>query len=899
MLSQSSSRRQKIICALAVCVCTMMVAHSFNNVGVAASNGIPPLQSPLIQQQSAAAFASANEAVEGSFEKAHNLQIAGQPELLPTATTDCVLTTITQAALDAKTQVCAVIKIPAGNYPVERAAGTDRATPFLQISERNPNIPSTTIYGEGAVVLRPKHVVAKPYTTDTAPLVFLNIKLSNVTLRNIEINGDDIFDDKSPYDNSGYSGPERLLGIGYSASNARYQGPSEITIDGLTLKFATRECIRIMNESTKVNVINSSILRCGTSVTDIEGQIRDNNNDSVNAEGIYIGSDAKPNSQGKATVIDRVSTVLIEANIIETFGSECVEAKEITQGVTVRRNLCKNSGYRRYPTGKEPKAGALINFDGNNNAAERNVVCAISPSTIDELGIAKSKLSRPGAGIRAGSSSMASEGLNNAIRENLVGPIENSALSFFGATNGLFFRRGPQGVTCGNLANGESQTVKFESGVASFAIDGSCPKQVLSANGMSLQIRTFLPIVQIQIPNLPLVWSNYYCTVKPAAQGALLNRSFTYAIEQIPTPVPTYTPEPSTATPFIPTATPPPATLTPVPPTPTLIPPTQTPTAPPPGSGSQIALEAEQFTLTAPMISGNDGAASNSQYIWASGAASAECTTAVTGGWASTTFNVAQAGTHKFWGRTLAADTGRDSMCFQIDNEPIVRWTTSVDPAWKWNVISDTTFVLSAGQHTLKFRYREVNTQLDRVIITSDLNFVPSGLGGGSTSPTPTPGPTSTPLPTATPSSSAGNYWFEAESGAPTSPLISASDATASNGQFIWVPSGAAVDCATTTTGGWATYSVNVATAGTYKLWGRSIAPSTSSDSYCLQVDSGAVTNFTLNVSSAWAWTLAQTPTSSTYTLSAGTHTIKVRYRETGAKLDRLLLTNNLSYAPQ
>jgi hypothetical protein len=59
------------------------------------------------------------------------------------------------------------------------------------------------------------------------------------------------------------------------------------------------------------------------------------------------------------------------------------------------------------------------------------------------------------------------------------------------------------------------------------------------------------------------------------------------------------------------------------------------------------------------------------------------------------------------------------------------------------------------------------------------------------------------------------------------------------------------------------------------------------------------VTNFTLNVSPAWVWSLAQTPTSNTYTLTAGTHTIKVRYRETGAKLDRLLLTNNLSYTPQ
>jgi hypothetical protein len=50
-----------------------------------------------------------------------------------------------------------------------------------------------------------------------------------------------------------------------------------------------------------------------------------------------------------------------------------------------------------------------------------------------------------------------------------------------------------------------------------------------------------------------------------------------------------------------------------------------------------------------------------------------------------------------------------------------------------------------------------------------------------------------------------------------------------------------------------------------------------------------------MTVASVWTW---DNMVSGPFTLSAGTHTIKVRYRENGAKLDRLLLTSNLSFTP-
>jgi hypothetical protein len=171
----------------------------------------------------------------------------------------------------------------------------------------------------------------------------------------------------------------------------------------------------------------------------------------------------------------------------------------------------------------------------------------------------------------------------------------------------------------------------------------------------------------------------------------------------------------------------------------------------------------------------------------ASGSNDSNCASGNTTGWASYTFNVATAGNRKIWARTLAASTSQDSFCFQLDNLPIEQWSIPSNAAWQWNEVEEGTYSLSAGNHTLKFRYREINTKLDKVLITSDLGYVPSGMGpgagGGAATATPLP---PTPTPTATPGSGgSGNVYIEAESGNPLAPLSIASDTTASNAQFI------------------------------------------------------------------------------------------------------------------
>jgi hypothetical protein len=154
-------------------------------------------------------------------------------------------------------------------------------------------------------------------------------------------------------------------------------------------------------------------------------------------------------------------------------------------------------------------------------------------------------------------------------------------------------------------------------------------------------------------------------------------------------------------------------------------------------SGNQYTyFEAENGTLTSPMVRVTDTAASNSQVIWSgtSGSNGAVPTT----GHATFNFTVTTAGTFRVWGRFLVgpATTSDDSLWVRIDSSAWVQWNDiypRVGTGYKWDQEHDTvaanalvTRSLSTGAHTLEVAYRENGLKMDRFLVTNDLAFVPS-----------------------------------------------------------------------------------------------------------------------------------------------------------------------------
>jgi hypothetical protein len=144
--------------------------------------------------------------------------------------------------------------------------------------------------------------------------------------------------------------------------------------------------------------------------------------------------------------------------------------------------------------------------------------------------------------------------------------------------------------------------------------------------------------------------------------------------------------------------------------------------------------------------------------------------------------------------------------------------------------------------------------------------------------------------------SSVGLY-VEAESGIVTTPMVSAPDANAANGRYVYSP---------TDSQGSLSVRVNVPQAGDYVGWCRILSPDGGTDSFFVSVDGGTeeIYGTAQNTwSSSWQWTKLNGDNGSSggsriYTLSPGIHTFVFRSREKSTKLDALYLTTDRSFVP-
>lgn len=118
----------------------------------------------------------------------------------------------------------------------------------------------------------------------------------------------------------------------------------------------------------------------------------------------------------------------------------------------------------------------------------------------------------------------------------------------------------------------------------------------------------------------------------------------------------------------------------------------------------------------------------------------------------------------------------------------------------------------------------------------------------------------------------------------------------------------AAAACLTTappTTYGQVTQSINVTTAGTYRVWSRIKAPDTTNNSYYFQVDSGGCAYDVGDSSSipanTWTWVNYQdgnTASPIDVTLTAGAHTLIYTGKEPDVLLDKVMLLTDTSCVP-
>jgi len=136
------------------------------------------------------------------------------------------------------------------------------------------------------------------------------------------------------------------------------------------------------------------------------------------------------------------------------------------------------------------------------------------------------------------------------------------------------------------------------------------------------------------------------------------------------------------------------------------------------------------------------------------------------------------------------------------------------------------------------------------------------------------------------------SLWFEAER-FPTvdSRFTIVSDAAASNGKYITVQAGVqSLSAAPTDSAGLLTIPFTVTKDSTYYVFGRVSCPTYDDDSFWVRVDDSTFVNCNGLKTSGWAWMNL-----SSYLLTKGSHTLTIGYREDGACLDKLCITDFLA----
>jgi hypothetical protein len=140
------------------------------------------------------------------------------------------------------------------------------------------------------------------------------------------------------------------------------------------------------------------------------------------------------------------------------------------------------------------------------------------------------------------------------------------------------------------------------------------------------------------------------------------------------------------------------------------------------------------------------------------------------------------------------------------------------------------------------------------------------------------------------------NHWLETEKADEMiSPMISQTDSTTSNNQYISVPNDSGND-------GSATYTVEITEESLYVLWGRVLASNYDDDSFFVQIDNLEQNLWDIKNTENWNWQLVtnridDNPVKTFLTL--GTHQIKLIQREDGTKIEKILLTNDLNFIPE
>lgn len=275
-------------------------------------------------------------------------------------------------------------------------------------------------------------------------------------------------------------------------------------------------------------------------------------------------------------------------------------------------------------------------------------------------------------------------------------------------------------------------------------------------------------------------------------------------------------------------------------------------------SGFSVLIQAEDMALTPAMVVGSDAAAFGGAYIHVPEGSDTRSPVAE----AEIAVSVPADGTYQLWARLHGPDGNSDAVYLTIDDEAWSRKWPSETGVYEWVQIAG--YNLKAGSHQLKVSHGEIRARFDAFFLTDDSNAVP-------------------------PETERFAKLVEAENMTLTSAMAIGSDASASNGKYIHVPTGSDTRSPEVE----AEAAISVPADGTYYLWMSLCGPDKDSDAMYATIDNFNWTRKYPSTTEVWEWLLV-----GKYELKAGSHQLKVGHGEIRTRVDALYLTDDPNDKP-
>ena len=303
-------------------------------------------------------------------------------------------------------------------------------------------------------------------------------------------------------------------------------------------------------------------------------------------------------------------------------------------------------------------------------------------------------------------------------------------------------------------------------------------------------------------------------------------------------------------------------------------------------------IEAEKTTLGKSITVTKDKNASDGKYISASG--EMKDPDAITNPDVTIDFNVPADGTYAVYAKVIITSGGNDSYFFRFNEDG---WKDmhpgELGSDYVWLKLAESE--LKSGKNIFMWNHREQGAIYDAFFITADASKVPKIDGSASaTSPS-----TSSPKPSSVSSKikeytlTDGSVMFEAEENVTSKTVETVSDDKASGKKAVRLSVDDREIPADDADGG-ISFTFKPEKQTSYKVWVRMLCPGTGSDSCWLSTGS-SFAQTGLEVSSDYVW--------SVFTMiipySLDPITVKIIPRETGAMIDKFIITDHSLFIPK